>query len=434
MIGARARGEVIWVAAGQGVSLLLGMLTLKLLTFQLGPEAYGQFALGLSIAGGLGLLIYGPLAQAVTRYFHRCHENGHAAEFDGLVGRLLQMLAGSIVIVTLLLGWLAHGWMPEWVDRWGWLIFSALAYGLVSGTLSVYLAGINTRRERRAYALLQSLDALLRLVGAMLLVVWLSVRAEFALAGFLAGSLLSLLLAWHFHRQRVHAESPPFSWKVLGAPGSWASGFGGYAVSFALFAIPSFATGYGDRWVIQQNLSAADVGVYVALAQIANAPANLMLAIFSQVLNPILFQQADRSSDSTAISSSRHLLYRSLLALAAMLVLVVGFCFAFDDRIVGLLTRNDFVPYAYLLWQLVLAAAIFQLSQALSSEVFVYNRPFLLFFPKMTHAVLFVGLAMAWVTGWGLQAVVLASIIAATVYLGLVIWTNARARRESALI
>ena len=52
----------------------------------------------------------------------------------------------------------------------------------------------------------------------------------------------------------------------------------------------------------------------------------------------------------------------------------------------------------------------------------------------MTHAVLFVGLAMAWVTGWGLQAVVLASIIAATVYLGLVIWTNARARRESALI
>ncbi|SMB23856.1 protein of unknown function [Sterolibacterium denitrificans] len=50
MIGVRARGELFWVALGQGCTLLLGVLTLKLLTVLLGPEEYGSFVLALSIA------------------------------------------------------------------------------------------------------------------------------------------------------------------------------------------------------------------------------------------------------------------------------------------------------------------------------------------------------------------------------------------------
>jgi O-antigen/teichoic acid export membrane protein len=430
MVGSRVRAELLWVAAGQGLTLLLSILTLKVLTVQLGPEEYGQFALGLSFAGVLNLFLYGPLTQAVQRYFHVCQERGQAAEFDGLLGKLLRILAWSVAILGFLLGGLAQVWQAEWVERWGILIFPALAYGVANGSLLVYLADINTRRQRRAYAILQSLDALLRLVGAALLAAWVSARAGLALSGFLAGSLLSLLLMWHFRRQSLPRSIAPCSWQALAVPGGWVRSFAAYAASFVVFAIPSMLTGYGDRWIIQQNLSAADVGIYVALAQIANAPANLLLAIFSQALNPILFQQADRSNAEASRQASRHLLYRSLLALMSLLAVMVGFCFAFDEWIVGLLTRSDFVPQAHLLWQLVLAAAFFQFAQALSSELFVYNRPFLLFVPKMAHAALFIGLAVHGIARSGLQAVALASIVAAVVYLGLVVLANSRVRRE----
>jgi len=67
MIGARGRVELFWVALGQGASLLLGILTLKLLTLLLGPEEYGRFVLLLTIPGMLNLFFYGPIGQAVSR-------------------------------------------------------------------------------------------------------------------------------------------------------------------------------------------------------------------------------------------------------------------------------------------------------------------------------------------------------------------------------
>jgi O-antigen/teichoic acid export membrane protein len=209
--------------------------------------------------------------------------------------------------------------------------------------------------------------------------------------------------------------------------------FGSYASSISLFAIPAIFASYGDRWIIQQLLTDAHVGIYVALAQIANAPANLILAVFSQTINPILFQRAGDTTSGESMRDSRQMLYRAMLLLIGLLALMTILSYVFGEWIVITLTSPDFAPYARLLWILVLSAAIFQVAQALAAEAFLLNRPVLLFFPKMLHALAFLGLSL-WLVGTRqLEGVAIAAVIAAAVYLPLVLATNVRAARALGL-
>jgi len=426
--GRVARAELLWVLAGQLLTLLLGIATLKVLTYLLGPEDYGRFALGLTLAGTLNLFIYGPIGHAVVRYFHICSSRGTSADLERLITTLLRWSAAGIF----LLGIIATAWVSAGAQTgWGVLLILALGYGVTSGTLSVYLADLNTRRKRRTYALLQSADALLRLAGAVIFAIAVGAKGGAAMAGFLLGSLASLLIARTLQKSPASAASSGS--RELFRAGALGREFGNYAFSITLFAIPAIFASYGDRWIIQQTLTAAQVGIYVALAQIANAPANLMLAVFSQTINPIIFQRAGDSLSIESMRDSRRQLYRALLLLAALLALMTGVSYVYGEWIVAILTSADFVPHAGLLWVLVLAAAIFQIAQALAAEAFLYNRPLLLFSPKMAHAVVFLGISLWLVSGRQLEGVAIAAVVAALAYLPLVLAVNARAARARGL-
>jgi len=421
------RAELLWVASGQMLTLLLGIATLKVLTYLLGPQDYGRFALGLTIAGTLNLFVYGPMSHAVARYFHLCTDQGKPDELNRLVAYLLRASALAIFALGAVVVLLTIACADA---SWGVLVAVALVYGIASGTLSILLADMNTRRQRRAYALLQSADALMRLAGAVLLSLAMGMTGAAAMAGFLLGSLAALVIA----RFSLKAGWPAGGdVKGLFDPGAVGRGFGKYALSISLFALPAIFSSYGDRWIIQQALTETHVGIYVALAQIANAPANLVLAVFSQTLNPVIFQRAGNTSSDAAMRGSRRLLYRALLLLGALLAVVTGVSYVFGEWIVMTMTSPEFAPYAGLLWLLVLAAAIFQVGQALASEAFLYNQPFLLFLPKLVHAVIFLGLSLWLVASRQLEAIVIAAVAAAAVYLPLVMATNARAAKARGL-
>jgi O-antigen/teichoic acid export membrane protein len=418
------RAEVLWVALGQVFTLLLGILALKALTSLLGAEDYGRFALGLTAAGALNLFVYGPIGHAVARYFHLSSEGRDRDELSRMVSVLMvrsaAILAATGVFLAILTGVLAG-------VEWGGLVAAALGYGVVGGTLSIVLADMNTRRRRQDYALLQVFDALMRLLGAVLLVLLIGATGTVAMSGFLLGSLVATSFA--LVRQRAHGRGRAGMAESLDQ-GVLARPFARYAFSIAVFAVPGLFAGYGDRWIIHQWLSETHVGIYVALAQIANAPANLVLAIFSQSVNPVIFQRAGESASPDALHGGRRVLYRALLLLVTVLALMTLVSYAFGEWIVTVLTSPEFTRYAGLLWVLVLSAAIFQIGQALASEAFLYNRPSLLFLPKLIHALTFLGLSAWLISDRQLAGVAIAALVAAVIYVPLVVLMNARMARS----
>src|SRR5436309_11128530 len=62
------REELFWIVLGQVLMLAGGMVGIKLLTNVMGPEKYGQLALGITIAGLLNLFVYGPISSTALRF------------------------------------------------------------------------------------------------------------------------------------------------------------------------------------------------------------------------------------------------------------------------------------------------------------------------------------------------------------------------------
>jgi hypothetical protein len=78
----RAGKELIWVIIGQVVALSGGIVGIRLLTGHLGPEAYGELALGTTIAGFLGQILFGPLGQSLGHPLFRPKAKENNAEIE----------------------------------------------------------------------------------------------------------------------------------------------------------------------------------------------------------------------------------------------------------------------------------------------------------------------------------------------------------------
>ncbi len=100
--------ELVWVALGRTAYLAGVFAGMKLFTHWLPREEYGRLALGLSIAGLVSLFTFGPIGQAILRYFAVHRDDGTLPlYFHAIVRSLLQaviLIAATAALAALLLG------------------------------------------------------------------------------------------------------------------------------------------------------------------------------------------------------------------------------------------------------------------------------------------------------------------------------------------
>src|SRR3989344_8231249 len=98
------KGEVAWVLAGQVSAFAGGLVGVKLLTNVMPQEAYGELALGMSIAGLINMFLFGPLGQVILRYYSVSKDRGDQAAYYSLLRQLhlwllIAMAVGGTVAV-----------------------------------------------------------------------------------------------------------------------------------------------------------------------------------------------------------------------------------------------------------------------------------------------------------------------------------------------
>ena len=156
----------------------------------MGPEAYGQLGLGMTIAGFLSQFVYGPLGQAVFRFYSVYRERRTLSVYFHAVVRMHVLLA--VVVVIFCSASVAA--VSTWVSgEWAWLTAAALLFGLISGANGFFLAANTAMRARKIVALHEGADAWLRIACAVGGLYFFGNRGFIALMGYLLGTLLVTL-------------------------------------------------------------------------------------------------------------------------------------------------------------------------------------------------------------------------------------------------
>lgn len=423
----RISREAGWVAAGQIVAFLGGFAAIKILTSQLGPDAYGQLALGVSIAGALHMFLYGPIEQMAVRFVSVYRERGEL----GLLFRVLlkfHAYAAAAVGLGIICAIIAATTFAG--EGWGLLVFAALLFGLAGG-INTTLSSLQSAFRRRAtVALFQATDIWMRLLLACAGLAYFGVSANVALAGFCfataATAAAQMVWVW---------RNPPVSVDMLNQDDSGPeperramSELTAYGRPYIAFAAFAWLSTYGDRWFILSQLDERTVGIYTALFQIANAPIALFIGCTNLFLVPLIFDRAGAATTGEQVRASARLLNGALAAYVVTLIAICAMAAVFAKPLVLLMTNETFARHSDLLWILCLGLSLSGTGQLLVVKGLSQGRSHDYIMPKFIQLVLLLAGLVILIKPLGLTGVALALCLSGAGYLAAVALVNRRFR------
>lgn len=424
----RRQSEIAWVILAQALTFSGSLAAVKLLTALLSTSAYGELSLALTVAGGINMFVFGPLSQAGMRYSSIAIETGSAYTFLRVVNRL--SWEGACFVVAFATGVMAVLALAGHAMPWLTWIVSAIGFGVVSGLLSVSIALCTAERKRKLVAWLQGGDAWARIGFALVCIFLFGETAFAAVTGYFAGSALFFFVGSYRLRmkspddvgkQSEQSEAIALRRKLLA--------FSYPFLGFALFAL---IAQYGDRWLLQHNRGAEDVGVYAVLLQTATIPITLLYAFMSNIAAPIVFARVGHDPTGARLASVQGLLVKTSLVYVAVVMLGGVFIWGFGDWLVTVVSNAGYAGHTQVLLILYAATAFFMLGQYWALIGLAENRPGKLIAPKLLQAVTLLGLGAILTPKWGLSGVAWATLVAAAVHLMVIVHGGYKAFQRSA--
>lgn len=352
------RGDIGWVVGGQLLAFAGLFAVVKLLTGVLGPEGYGEVAIGVTVAGTIHAFIYGPIEQTLLRYAPQYKERKELPQALGGLKWVHSRAAFVLVVIGL-----AAGFMVGFAGgpTWGAVVFFGFLYGIVAGSNASVTSILNGLLERRTVAIHQGVGPWLRLLAAVSVVVLLGPRSAAVLLAFAVGELAVYVSQTWSLRTFVTADNRKVA--SLAWPSKPLSDhLSTYGLPFVLFAALAVATSYADRWLLLGVMGAASVGIYVALYQVANAPISMIAGIANQLMVPIIFNRAGTLDPASSSDAHRLIsILTGIYVVVSIAFVIIAYWFGID--IMRLLTTAEMAAYGGYLWIIVAGLAISNLGQ-----------------------------------------------------------------------
>jgi O-antigen/teichoic acid export membrane protein len=399
---------------------------MKILARSLGPAGYGAFTIGMTVAGTVGMLVYGPIWQTATRFWsiaeHRCQIASYRAILVRWYLISLGLCAAGIVAATTL--------MQHWhLDGWIRLTQLCIAFAGVTGANTIASAVMTATRKRATLAAHQAAEALLRPAAIVLVSFFFrssanTVAFAYCVIAMLVGMSLTTFAANTLKLvpvpQRVERQHTALTLEMLH-----------YSGPFVLFALLGVFGVYGDKWLLKEWYTNEEVGKYAAMYQLASWPVIFLLGIVNQFVYPIIFSRVRDVGSSDTVARG-HALYKLHIAGSLFIVATVALAaYAFGGFALRLLTSAEFATHQDVLWIIVIGVALFNLAQQLTLKGMYLNRPMIYWGPKATQSLSFFIMASLIGPAHGLNGVAVAYASSTAIYLALVWLANRRLLDES---
>lgn len=406
------RGEMTWVVIGQAAAALGGIVGVRLLTHWLPPEAYGQLALGLTLATLIQQGMLSPFTGAGLRFYAAAQSNSELGVFHIALKSCLTR-ATLLVSAILILGicGLYFAQQLEWIPILFWSILFAVFCGL-----STTLDGMqNAARQRVVVAWHDGLGVWLRFLMGTAAVIILGARATNALIGFTLASLIVFgSQYWFFSRDRV-----PLKLEALDSDKieKWRRAIVAYGWPFATFGIFVWVQGASERWALNFFADTAQVGEYAVLFQLGFYPITMLSGMFMQLLTPMVFQVAGNGENADQVRQCRRLATKLSLATLVATGGLAIIAKSVASQLFALIVPPSYWTCAYLLPYVVLTSGIFAAGQISCLGLMSGTSTKELILPKVGTAIIAVVLNIAGAYIGGLRGVILASLLFSLLHL-----------------
>jgi Membrane protein involved in the export of O-antigen and teichoic acid len=395
--------EGSWIILGQVMAVLGSLIGVRILTGMMSPAAFGELALGMTVATLVGQVVIGPLGNGVTRFYAPAVEQGALDGYFKSVGRMVLWATGIILILAMIA---VAGLQLSGRQVWIAIVTAAFFFAIFSGYNSM-LSGIqNAARQRSIVALHQGVEPWARFLGAAGLMIWLGATSTVAMVGYCAAVTLVLLSQFLFFR-----KSTPAYQSGTGNEKQWQENIWNYSWPFASWGLFTWAQLASDRWALELFATTREVGLYAVLYQLGYYPMSMATGMAVQLLMPIFYQRAGDASDSRRNANVSSLSWR--LAGFALGVTGAAFLLALllHTQIFRIFVGKQYASISYLLPWMLLAGGVFASGQTLSLNLMSQMKTHVMARAKIVTAISGILFNYAGAYLFGIRGVVSAGVL-----------------------
>lgn len=354
----RLSKEGAWIVLGQAAAVLGSLVGVRLLTELLDPAAYGELALGMTVATLVHQTVLGPLGNGSTRFYAPAQERGDIGGYLSAVRRLVLSATGVLVLLIALM---ATGLFLAGRSEWIAIATAALTFAILSGNNSILSSIQNAARQRSIVALHQGMEPWARFLVAVALMVWLGATSTVAMSGF-AMAIILVLGSQYMHFRKIVPTHSTGAHRGK----NWQAQIWKYSWPFGVWGIFYWAQSASDRWALGHFATTQEVGLYAVLFQLGYYPMSMVAGMAMQFLGPIFYQRAGDASDIRRNAGVINLSWR----LTGLVLSVTGAVFfvalQFHEQIFHILVAREYWPVSYLLPWVLVAGGLFATGQTIA--------------------------------------------------------------------
>lgn len=385
-----------WIVTGQIASVLGALVLVRVLTEHLDPAQYGQLTLGLTVAGLVNQVVMGGINNGIGRFYSIAAERQDLSGYLRASWRLMfyATLAVLAIGVILMSGLLLLGH-----SRWMGLAAVILIFAVLSGYNGAFSVIQNAARQRAIVAFHGGLDAWLKILLAVGVLLWLGNSSAAVVMGYVLSSLLVTGSQFIFLRRLI----PPKN-SFNGDSRYWVFRMWAYSWPFSTFGIFTWVQQSSDRWTLEAFTTTQDVGLYAVLFQLGYAPTSMATGLMISFLGPILYQRSGDATDHARNTNVHRLVWRITFFCMTLTLIAFVLALGLHDWIFRLLVAIEYRGVSYLLPWIVLAGGMFAAGQMLVLKILSELKSKSIILAKVVTAIFGVlfnlfGASIAGVTG-----------------------------------
>ena len=410
--------EGSWIVAGQMGTVLGAIFSVRIITEYLEPLQYGQLALGLTISS-LGCQVIGGITAGISRFYPLAAAENDLPSF--LHSSFRMMMCATILLMAISLMLMA-GMVSLGFSQWIGLVGAASIFSVLS-CYNASLSSIqNAARQRAIVAFHSGLNAWMKILLAVSIILCFGSSSTSVMIGYALSALLVNVSQLFFLRRLIRPPSEKIQTLT-----NWETQMWAYSWPFAIWSVFTWVQQISDRWVLQSFTTTQEVGLYAVVFQLGYVPISLLSSLISTFISPILFRLSGNATNENS-NISVHLI---VCRIAYFNIFITGLLFAFTyfyhEWIFSLLVAATYHSASYLLPWVILAGGLFSAGQTLSLRLMCEMLPASLTLPKISTAILGVGLNIYGASHFGLRGLVAALVGFSAAYL---CWMACLSRRS----
>lgn len=395
--------ESFWIALGQAMAMLGLLVGVRLLTELLDPAAYGELALGMTVAMLVNQVVFGPVVGGVIRFYAPAVEHSDFTNYASAARRLVLVATAVVAVISLLaIAGLNLAGRSEWIS----IVVLAFVFAILSGYNSILSGLQNAARQRAVVALHQGFEAWARFLIATGFMIWLGKNSTVAMAGYAVAALIVVGSQYVFFRRMEVGDR-----LSLGKEQRWGEQIWKFAWPISIFGIFTWMQLVSDRWALGQFSTTQEVGLYAVLFQLGYYPMAMASGMAMQLLVPIFYQRAGDASDSERNAGVTSLSWRLTWLTLALTGVAFLLTMSFHAQIFGIFVAKEYKLVSYLLPWMLLAGGILAAAQTIALNLMSQMKTYTMMTAKIITALLGVAFNCAGAYWYGTVGIVVASIL-----------------------